>query len=183
LIKIYPASSRRGKSFEKNCKLFVSNDNTASMDYLPVETTGESAAMTAARKTSRSTEATNAPSTKSKPLEPPYIEPMTRALKSLAIDATSDQSRQNNSVPQMIRSPQRIHRPYLQDKGLTCLAAQLGRVNDKIRYNNSRKQVLIDFEEDYKRELAASLAKSIVATTTIRKQRKMVSGSSILTTR
>ncbi|KAL3790177.1 hypothetical protein ACHAWO_012959 [Cyclotella atomus] len=98
-----------------------------------------------------------------KPLESPYIEPMTRALQSLAIDGTYDQSK-HTCVPEMIRSPQKnSHKPsYLQDKGLTCLIAQLGRVDTKIRYNNSLKQLLIDYEEEYKRELAASLAKSMV---------------------
>ena len=61
------------------------------------------------------------------------------------------------------------HSPYkenksthLNDQGLTCLLSQLARVNDQLRYNDSLKQILVDHEEEYKRNLAASLAKSLV---------------------
>ena len=61
------------------------------------------------------------------------------------------------------------HSPYkenksahLNDQGLTCLFSQLARVNDQLRYNDSLKQILVDHEEEYKRNLAASLAKSLV---------------------
>ena len=103
----------------------------------------------------------------SKGLKPPYIEHLEATLKSLSIDPTTYTS---NDVPKMIQSPQRqshSHKQpsYFQDKGLSCLLQQLGSVNEKIRYNNSLKQALADYEEEYKRDLAASLAKSMMAST------------------
>ncbi|KAL3783750.1 hypothetical protein HJC23_004869 [Cyclotella cryptica] len=49
------------------------------------------------------------------------------------------------------------------DRGLTCLLSQLARINEQIQYNNSLKKVLADYDEENKRDLAASLAKSTVA--------------------
>lgn len=49
------------------------------------------------------------------------------------------------------------------ERGLSCLLSQLDRVNDQLRYNDSVKQVLADYEEEYKRDLASSLAKSMVS--------------------
>lgn len=111
---------------------------------------------------------TPTPSTKNQfkaPINPPYIEQIEETLKSLSMDDTANT---NFEVPKMIQSPQRhkgrSHQPsYLQDRGLTCLLKQLGRVNEKIRHNNAMKEILADYEEQYKRELAASLAKSMVA--------------------
>lgn len=51
----------------------------------------------------------------------------------------------------------------LGDPGLACILSQLGRVNAQIRYHDYFKTQVLDTEEQYKRELAASLATSLVS--------------------
>jgi len=53
---------------------------------------------------------------------------------------------------------------YLRDDpGLACLTSQLNRINAQIRYLDYFKKSVADAEEECKREMAASLAKSLVA--------------------
>jgi hypothetical protein len=85
-----------------------------------------------------------------------YADSMSASLKSLTIQS----SPKTNVTPKMTQSPQPSS--HLQDEGLTCLLTQLRRVNDQLRHNNALRQVIADYEEEYKRELAASLAKSMV---------------------
>lgn len=54
--------------------------------------------------------------------------------------------------------------PHLRDdEGLACLTSQLGRINEQIRYLDYVKNSVGHAEEQCRRELAASLAKSLVA--------------------
>ena len=49
------------------------------------------------------------------------------------------------------------------DPGLACLTSQLGRLTAQIRYHDYFKISVADAEEECKRDLAASLAKSLVS--------------------
>ena len=79
-----------------------------------------------------------------------YIESMSDALTSLDIESRSDQPN------------------FHQDGGLSCFMTQLKRVNNKLIYNDSSNQVFADYEEEDKREIAASLAKSMIASSDVK---------------
>lgn len=91
-----------------------------------------------------------------------YIQSMSNSLESLSIC-----SKPSDGSPKAIKkSPSKSNTKEeidILEKGLSCLLSQLDRINDQLRYNNLLKQVIADYEEEYKRDLAASLAKSMVA--------------------
>ncbi|KAL7537426.1 hypothetical protein ACHAXR_007817 [Thalassiosira sp. AJA248-18] len=53
------------------------------------------------------------------------------------------------------------------DPGLACLTSQLGRINAQIMCHDYFKRSVADAEEECKRDLAASLAKSLVSSSSI----------------
>ena len=92
-----------------------------------------------------------------------FIQSMSQKLQSLTIqDPTLTNDLPACGPAKTSHSPYKEKSTNLNDQGLTCLLSQLARVNEQLRYNDSLKKVLVDYEEEYKRDLAASLAKSLV---------------------
>ena len=73
-------------------------------------------------------------------------------------------SGQNSSSQQLPSTNQQSS--YLQDPGLSCLLSQLGRINAQIQHLDYLQKCITNEEEAYKRELAATLAKTLVSSST-----------------
>jgi hypothetical protein len=88
----------------------------------------------------------------------------TAAVASLSKSTPTDREKHAQQPLHYHHPNQSVQSSNLHDEGLSCLLSQLGRTNDEIRRNDLLKKRFAEVEKEHKRELTASLAKSLFST-------------------